>query len=85
MEKLVPLDEKSKVDQERKKVARDGNSHEHMLNETETTLRFGLFILALMYFRAMTFLKREQKTWSGEGDEVIFYAHCSLYQIMNYL
>jgi hypothetical protein len=48
------------------KVARDGNDHEHMLNETETTLKFGLFVLTLMYFRAMTYLSREKKTWSGE-------------------
>lgn len=52
------------------KVARDGNSHEHLLNETENTLKFGIFMLTLMYFRAMTFLKREQKSWSGEGEEV---------------
>lgn len=52
------------------KVAREGNEHEHMLNETETTLKFGIFMLTLMYFRAMTFLKREQKSWAGEGEEV---------------
>ena len=52
------------------KVARDGNEHEHMLNETETTLKFGIFMMTLMYFRAMTFLKREQKSWAGEGDEI---------------
>jgi hypothetical protein len=52
------------------KVARDGNAHEHLLNETESTLRFGIFMLTLMYFRAMTFLKREQKSWSDEGDEI---------------
>jgi hypothetical protein len=52
------------------KVARDGNEHEHMLDETETTLKFGIFMMTLMYFRAMTFLKREQKSWAGEGDEI---------------
>jgi hypothetical protein len=52
------------------KVAREGNEHEHMLNETETTLKFGVFMMTLMYFRAMTFLRREQKSWSGEGDEI---------------
>ena len=52
------------------KVARDGNRHEHLLNETEQTLKFGLFMLTLMYFRAMTYLKREKKSWSGDDDEV---------------
>ena len=52
------------------KVARDGNRHEHMLNETEQTLRFGLFMLTLMYFRAMTFVSREKKSWAGNDEEV---------------
>lgn len=41
-----------------------------MLNETESTLRFGLFMLTIMYFRAMVFLRREQRSWGGEDDEV---------------
>ena len=52
------------------KVARDGNSHEHLLNETEQTLRFGIFMLTLMYFRAMTYLRREQRSWNAEDDEI---------------
>jgi len=27
-------------------------------------------MLALMYFRAMTFIKREKASWSGEGDAI---------------
>jgi len=56
------------INQRKVKVARDGNRHEHMLNETESTLRFGLFMLTLMYFRAMTFVEREKKSWSGSGE-----------------
>ncbi len=67
-EKSVAIQEANNTQIKRLKVARDGNRHEHMLNETEQTLRFGLFMLALMYFRAMTFLRREKKSWSGEGD-----------------
>lgn len=52
------------------KVARDGNAHEHNLNETESTLKFGLFMLTLMYFRAMVFLRRDKKSFSGEDDDV---------------
>ena len=33
------------------KVARDGNAHERMLNKTEATIRFGLFMITMMYFR----------------------------------
>jgi hypothetical protein len=52
----------------RLKIAREQNSHEHLLDETEQTLKFGLFMITLMYFRAMTFVKREQSSWSGEND-----------------
>ena len=69
-EKSKAIEAKKDEEIKRIKVARDGNRHEHMLNETEQTLRFGLFMLALMYFRAMTFLQREKKSWSGEGDAV---------------
>lgn len=71
-DKSRKIEEDAKLNNQKLKVARDGNSHEHMLNETETTLRFGLFMLALMYFRAMTYLKREKKSWGGEDDEVAF-------------
>ena len=33
------------------KVARDDNVHERMLNDTEATIRFGLFMITMMYFR----------------------------------
>lgn len=70
LEKAWEVEVGSQQSLERLKVARDGNEHEHMLNETETTLKFGIFMMTLMYFRAMTFLKREQKSWAGEGDEI---------------
>ena len=56
---------KLKVEEEAKKKEQD-----HLLNETETTMKFGLFMMTLMYFRAMAFVKREQETWSGDGDEI---------------
>jgi len=68
--KSASIQAENQIELKRQKVARDGNRHEHMLNETEQTLRFGLFMLALMYFRAMTFLRREKKSWSGEGDAI---------------
>ena len=48
------------------KVARDGNVHEQFLDETEVNLKFGLFILTLMYFRAMTFLSKKEKMEMGQ-------------------
>lgn len=70
LEKAWEIEEQSQQRMKEMKVARDGNSHEHLLNETESTLRFGIFMLTLMYFRAMTYLKREQKSWSAEDDEI---------------
>ena len=53
------------------KVAKEGSLHAKILNETESTLRFGLFMLTLMYFRAMSYLRREKKSWSGQGDDIV--------------
>ena len=67
-EKAQSIEANSQLTVQREKVAKKGSQHEHMLNETESTLRFGLFMLTFMYFRAMTFLRREKVSWSGEGD-----------------
>lgn len=69
-DKLLPIELQAELRKEKVKIARDGNRHEHMLNETERTLKFGLFMMALMYFRAMTFVKREQRSWAGDDDEI---------------
>jgi hypothetical protein len=68
--KAVPVEEQAQFRLTEKKVAREGNQHEHMLNETESTLRFGLFMLTLMYFRAMTYLSRDKKAFSGADDDI---------------
>lgn len=70
LDKAYEIEQSTQSKQKALKVARDGNEHEHLLDETENTLKFGLFMLTLMYFRAMTFLKREQKSWSAEDDEI---------------
>jgi len=69
-DRVRPIEADKEMRLERLKVARDGNRHEHMLNETERTLKFGLFMLSLMYFRAMAYVKREQRSWSGDDDEI---------------
>jgi hypothetical protein len=43
----------------RLKVARDNNRHVRILNETEGNIRFGLFCLTVMYFRAIFYLRRK--------------------------
>jgi hypothetical protein len=43
------------------KVARDGNKHEKILNETESNIKFGLFMVTLMYFRCIYYLRRENR------------------------
>lgn len=67
-EKAEEIEVESQLNLKREKVAKKGSQHEHLLNETESTLRFGLFMLTLMYFRAMTFVRREKVSWSGEGE-----------------
>ena len=43
------------------KVARDGNKFEKSLNEIESTLRFGLFSIAIFYFRALYYIRMQAK------------------------
>ncbi len=70
IEKAYEIELQAKETRKKLKVARDNNEHEHLLNETEQTLRFGLFMLTVMYFRAMTFVRREQRSWADEDDEL---------------
>lgn len=69
MEKAWQVEQNAQKEYKSKKVARDGNEHEHLLNETESTLKFGIFMLTLMYFRAMALVKREQRSWNAEDEE----------------
>jgi hypothetical protein len=69
-EKLMPIEKKKRQRAEDRRVAKEGTDYHHRLNETEQTLKFGLFILTFMYFRAMAFVKREQRSWGGDDDVV---------------
>jgi hypothetical protein len=69
-EKAQSIGEAADMRHETNKVAKEGTGFKKVLDETESTLRFGLFMLTLMYFRSMTYLSREKKTWSGEAGEV---------------
>jgi hypothetical protein len=68
--KTKPIDSKAKLKKMIAQGERAMKDTKHILDETETTMRFGMFMLTLHYFRAMAFVMREQKTWSGEGDEL---------------
>ena len=57
-EKFNPIEKSAQMRIENNKVAKEGSDHWHRLNETEATLKFGLFMLTFMYFRAMAFLAR---------------------------
>jgi len=52
-------------DAERKLKDKD----QHM-DETETSLRFGSFLLALHYFRAMNMIAREKASWRGKDTRM---------------
>lgn len=43
---------------------------EHLLKETETTMKFGLFSMVQQYLHAMRLVQREKMAWSGEGDAI---------------
>lgn len=67
-EKLLSIEKGSQDRIEDKRIAKEGTVHFHVLNETEQTLKFGLFMLTFMYFRAMSFVSREKRSWSGADD-----------------
>jgi Ca2+-binding EF-hand superfamily protein len=68
LEKWEPIELQAQELNKSKKAVREGSDLEHELNETECNLRFGLFCLTLMYFRAMTLLRREKDETSGRKD-----------------
>jgi hypothetical protein len=51
-----------------RKVVDQKKEFKHLLNETEQTLKYGIFMLTLMYFRAMVYLRRDQESLRGKND-----------------
>lgn len=43
---------------------------QHLLQETETTMKFGLFSMVQGYLHAMRLVQREKESWSGRGDAI---------------
>ena len=69
-EKLVPIEVASRMRIGKEKVVKKGDERDHVLNETEQTMKFGLFCLTFMYFRAMKMVRREKKSWEGGADKI---------------
>ena len=57
--KLVAM--KAKEEEERVKAVQLGSEQDLLLKRTENTLRFGLFSIAMMYFRSMTILRKQKQ------------------------
>ena len=69
-EKIVPIEVASKLRTKKEKVIKEGDERDHVLNETEQTMKFGLFCLTFMYFRAMKMIRREKISWGGAKDAI---------------
>ena len=52
------------------KAIRAGSDQQHLLNQTEQNLKFGIFSLTLQYFRSMTLVRRQYVTLSGQKASV---------------
>jgi hypothetical protein len=69
-EKLAPIDVDMLERAEEKRIEKQHSDQHHLLDETEQTLRIGLFMLTFMYFRSMSLLSREKRSWAGLDDAV---------------
>jgi hypothetical protein len=70
LDRIAPIFEKVEEDNLRKQLRKLNEDGTHTLDETETTLKFGMFMLTFMYFRAMAYISREKRSWSGADDAV---------------
>ena len=69
-EKTAPIEDDAQWRLTEEKAVKVGDDRDKALNSTEQTLRFGLFMLTFMYFRAMSMVKREEESWSGKADMI---------------
>ena len=65
-EKSYDIEQHSQLTLYNNKINIEKNKHNHLLNETETNIRYSIFILTLMYFRSMALIHREKRSW-GDG------------------
>ena len=70
-EKWAPIEVQAQARARETKAVTKGSKVDHLLDETEQTLRFGLFCMTLMYFRGLSLLKTQKSTWSGAREAVV--------------
>ena len=66
-ERWGPIRLGGKVRGVEQKAIKPGSEQERLLDETERTIRFGLFTLTLMFFRSLYLVGHEKKSRSGSG------------------
>ena len=67
-EKAAGIELSAQFALEKANIVKDFDDNAHLLTETENTLRFGLFMMTMMYFRVMALLRREKSSWNGEDE-----------------
>jgi hypothetical protein len=68
IEKSYEIELQSQNKAIKSKVINNKKEFKHLLNETEQTLKYGIFMLTLMYFRAMVYLRRDKASFEGKND-----------------
>jgi hypothetical protein len=71
IEKSQYIEKESQEESKRLKVARDGNRHEHLLNETEQTLRY----VALHYIHTPTSINTHVNTYIYTYIHIYIHIH----------
>jgi hypothetical protein len=69
-EKQEKVEESAQMRLFREDAERKLSDKDHHMNETETSLRFGSFLLALHYFRSMNLIAREKASWRGKDTRL---------------
>jgi hypothetical protein len=69
-EKWTPIEMDAQETLGEEKVVKKGSELEHQLDETETAIKFGMFLTIYMYFRAQALLRRDRDMLSGKDDAV---------------
>ncbi|RQM22020.1 hypothetical protein B5M09_014019, partial [Aphanomyces astaci] len=64
-DKWTPIEVDAQATQRRGKVVQAGSAVATVLNETEQVVKFGLFCMALMYFRELSLLQKQKNVWNS--------------------
>ena len=50
------------------RILKKARQNQKNLDLSETNMKFGLFCITFMYFRALHMVRREKESWSGQHD-----------------